>query len=498
MSKNKNISESERYFKSFRKSVIGYKHKIKTPYGKKDLIYADWTASGRLYKPIEKTITESMGPFVANTHTESSATGTMMTLAYQKSRQIIREHVHAGEDDVVLSDGSGMTRVVNKFQRILGLRLPDNLIDKIEIPELERPVVFVTHMEHHSNHTSWQETIADVVVVPPDENGLVCIEHFKKIAEQYKERKTKYAAVTACSNVTGIMPCCREIAVYMHKIGGYCFVDYACSAPYVDIFMRTDKPDEKFDAIYFSPHKFLGGPGSSGILVFDRNLYHNRIPDAPGGGTVTWTDAWGDRIYFDDIELREDGGTPAFLQTIKAALAILLKEKMDVKKMMEREEELLQIIFSELSNIPNLHILASSVTERLGVISFYIEDLHYNLGVRLLSDRFGIQIRGGCVCAGTYGHYLFELSRELSDQLQERVMKGELSAKPGWIRLSIHPVMTNEETYFICNAIKELAENFNEWKNDYVYDEPSNEFRYKNGWKYETNTINNWFNSEYL
>jgi len=495
MSKKSQNTDTEKYFQKFRKNTIGSKKKIETPYGKKKLLYADWTASGRLYAPIEKLISEQMGPFVANTHTESSATGTMMTLAYQKAKDIIREHVRAGNDDVVLSDGSGMTRVVNKFQRILGLRIPDNLIDKINIPDNEKPVVFVTHMEHHSNHTSWQETIADVVVIPPDDNGLVCFKKFISCVEPYKDRQIKYAAITACSNVTGIQPCCREIAVYMHQIGGYCFVDYACSAPYVDIFMHTENADEKFDAIYFSPHKFLGGPGASGILVFDRKLYHNRIPDAPGGGTVTWTDAWGDRIYYDDIELREDGGTPAFLQTIKAALAIQLKEKMGVQKMLEREKEMLKIIFNELNNIPKLHILAANATERLGVISFYIEDLHYNLGVRLLNDKFGVQVRGGCVCAGTYGHYLFELSKELSDQIQDKVIKGELFAKPGWIRFSIHPIMTNKEVYLVCKAIKELAENYHIWKNDYKYDEKTNEFKYKNGWNYEKNLVNEWFSN---
>lgn len=493
MSQNKEFVSLEEYFKPFRKNIIGYRKKIHTPYGKMHLIYADWTASGRLYEPIERIILNEIGPFVANTHTESNFTGTLMTLVYQKAKEIIKKHVHAGTEDVVLSYGSGMTRVVNKFQRILGLRLPDQWIDKLQIPENDRPVVFVTHMEHHSNHTSWQETIADVVVIPPDENGLVCLEKFKDTVEKYKNRKVKYAAITACSNVTGIQPCCREIARYIHEIGGYCFVDYACSAPYVDIQMNTDNPAEKFDAIYFSPHKFLGGPGSSGILVFDRKLYHNKVPDIPGGGTVTWTDAWGDRIYYDDIELREDGGTPAFLQTIKAALAIQLKEQMGVVYMQQREKEQIDIIFEHLKKIPNLHLLAGNITDRLGVISFYIEDLHYNLGVKLLSDRFGIQTRGGCVCAGTYGHYLFELSKELSDQIQERVMKGELSAKPGWIRLSIHPVMTNEEIIQICRAIEELAKNHKNWASDYVYHESVNEFRHISGWNYEKIKVNRWF-----
>jgi len=494
MSKKTGISDDlEAYFKAFRKKVIGYDKEIKTPFGKKKLIYADWTASGKLYKDIEKAMYDQIGPFVANTHTESNTTGTMMTMAYTKAKQIIKNHVKAGDDDIIISNGSGMTRVVNKFQRILELRLPEKYLQKIKIPEEDIPVVFVTHMEHHSNHTSWQETIADVVVVPPAENGLVDLNNFKNIVASYQNRRIKYAAVTACSNVTGIQPDCRAIARIMHEAGGYCFVDYACSAPYTDIVMRTDDPIEKFDAIYFSPHKFLGGPGSSGILIFDKKLYKSTIPDAPGGGTVTWTDAWGDRFYFNDIELREDGGTPAFLQTIKTALAIKLKEEMGVKNIINREKQLTNIIFKKLSGVDKLHILAGDIRDRLGVISFFIEGLHYNLGVRLLNDKFGIQVRGGCVCAGTYGHYLFEMSKELSDQIQERILKGELSAKPGWIRFSINPVMTNEEIRFICDAIIELTKNYIDWAKDYVYNEMTNEFRFASGWDYEKLKVDKWF-----
>ncbi|MFC2114436.1 aminotransferase class V-fold PLP-dependent enzyme [Bacteroidota bacterium] len=486
-------SELETYFRKYRKQIIGHKAKIQTPYGKMRMIYADWTASGRLYESIEKLILHDIGPFVANTHTETTHTGTLMTMAYNKAKKIIKEHVHAGPDDVILTATSGMTRIANKFQRMLGLKVPEQYCNLINIPEEDRPVVFVTHMEHHSNHTSWQETIADVEVIPPDENGDVCVESFRKLLEKYKTRKRKYAAITACSNVTGIQPCCRDIARVIHEYNGYCFVDFACSAPYVDIRMHTDDPAEKFDAIYFSPHKFLGGPGSAAVLVFDRKLYSSKIPDAPGGGTVTWTDSWGDRFYYDDIEMREDGGTPAFLQTIKSALAVKLKEEMGVEKMLKREEEMLKIIYSEFETIPKLHLLAENSKERLGVFSFYIEDLHYNLGVKLLNDRFGIQTRGGCACAGTYGHYLFELSKELSDQIQERILHGDLSTKPGMIRMSVHPTMTNKEILFICHAIKDVAQNHKIWANEYNYIKDTNEFQHKNCPKREGKMVDKWF-----
>ncbi|MBT3303159.1 MAG: aminotransferase class V-fold PLP-dependent enzyme [Bacteroidetes bacterium] len=486
-------SEFEKYFKKYRKNIIGYDKKIETPFGMKKLIYADWTASGRLYAPIEKKMCEDFGPYVANTHTETTHTGTLMTLAYNKAKAIIKEHVHAGPDEVILTSGSGMTRIVSKFQRMLGLKIPDQFMKYTNIPDDERPVVFVTHMEHHSNHTSWQETIADVEVIPPDDKGDVCMKSFKELLEKYKRRNKIYAAVTACSNVTGIQPCVREIAKLVHEYGGYCFVDYACSAPYVEIKMNTDDPKEKFDAIYFSPHKYLGGPGSAGVLVFNRALYSSRIPDTPGGGTVTWTDSWGDRFYFDDIEMREDGGTPAFLQTIRTALAVQLKDEMGVEKMMKREEEILEKVFEDFDQINGLHILAAEQKNRLGVFSFYIEDLHYNLGVKLLNDRYGIQTRGGCACAGTYGHYLFEMSKELSDQIQYRILHGDLSAKPGWIRMSIHPTMTNKEVNYICSAIREVAENHKEWSNDYEHDISTNEFSFIGYHRKEDEMVEEWF-----
>ena len=307
-----------------------------------------------------------------------------------------------------------MTGVVNKFQRILGLKIHEKYRGLVKLPEEVRPIIFCTHMEHHSNQTSWLETICDVVVIPPCEKGMINLDNLKELLHKYRKRKTKIAAVTSCSNVTGIKSPYHKIAAMMHKAGGLCFVDFACSAPYIDINMHPQDEMEHLDAIYFSPHKFLGGPGTTGVLVFDQKLYKNKVPDNPGGGTVDWTNPWGEHKYIDEIEAREDGGTPAFLQTIKAALCMKLKEEMGVKKILKREEEILVKIWKGIGKISNLHILAKHAKKRLGVISFYIDNLHYNLGVKLLNDRFGIQVRGGCSCAGTYGHYLLHVSQELS------------------------------------------------------------------------------------
>ncbi len=220
----------------------------------------------------------------------------------------------------------------------------------------------------------------------------------------------------------------------------------------------------------------MGGPGSSGVLIFNNNLYKNTIPDNPGGGTVSWTNPWGNHKYIDDIETREDGGTPGFLQTIRTALSIRLKEKMGVENILQREHELLEIIFEKLGDIPNLKILAPKIQDRLAVISFYIDDLHFNLGVKLLNDRFGIQTRGGCSCAGTYGHYLLHVDQETSNNITCEIDQGDLTHKPGWIRMSIHPTTTNAEVEYVCDSIKQLAENFSEWGKEYKYNSKSNEY----------------------
>ncbi|MCK8142746.1 aminotransferase class V-fold PLP-dependent enzyme [Flavobacterium sp. I-SCBP12n] len=467
--------------------------KFESPYGEKEIIYADWTASGRLYHPIEHKLLHDIGPFVANTHTETSITGSVMTMAYHDARAIIKKHVNASEDDVLITEGSGMTGVVNKLQRILGLKVSENLKEYTQVPDALKPIVFITHMEHHSNQTSWLETIADVEIIPCLYSGLICFESFEKVLDQYKNRPIKIASVTACSNVTGIRTDYHKIATTIHNHGGLCFVDFACSAPYVDINMHPEEKGAYLDAIFFSPHKFLGGPGSSGVLIFNKKLYKNIVPDNPGGGTVSYTNPWGDHDYVDDIETREDGGTPGFLQTIKIALSIQLKEKMGVSNIIKREHELNEIIFEKFSKIPNLTILASEHKDRLGIFSFYITDAHFNLIVKLLNDRFGVQTRGGCSCAGTYGHFLLNVDQQTSKSIEKKILEGCMLERPGWIRMSIHPTMTNAEINFVCDAITDVAKNFKKWELDYRYDAVRNDYVHHQNKSIEKKIMQNWF-----
>jgi selenocysteine lyase/cysteine desulfurase len=491
------MSELEKHFGFFKKRTIGHDLTFSSPNGEVKMIYADWIASGRLYQPIEDKIARQFGPFVGNTHTETSETGTMMTNAYHYAQKLIKKHVNAGPDDIIITAGTGMTTVINKMHRIMGIKGNGskawNEFEDIN----QKPVVFLSHMEHHSNHTSWFETNVDVVVLQPDEKLLINLDELRLQLEKYKDRNFKIGSFTACSNVTGIETPYHEMAKIMHEFGGVCFIDFACSAPYVDIDMHpADDEMKKLDAIFFSPHKFLGGPGSSGVMIFDRSLYNSPSPDNPGGGTVDWTNPWGEYKYIDDIEIREDGGTPGFLQAIRIALAIEVKNLMKTELIRKREHELVAKAFRELRKVHGLKILADNIEERLGVFSIYFDKIHFNLVVKLMNDRFGIQVRGGCACAGTYGHYLLDVSHDQSREITDLINSGDLSQKPGWIRISLHPTMTDAEFDTIIEALHAISANIETWRNDYIYNRMTNEFRHRIEAEDKTSLVKDWFSFE--
>lgn len=457
----------EQHFAAFRAEVVGADAVLDLPGGPHPLVYADWTASGRLYGPVEDHIRSVLGPLVANTHSESTATGTAMTHAYQRARQIIKDHVGAGPGDSLFFTGFGMTAAVNKLQRLLGLRG--------EGRGGPRPVVFITHMEHHSNQITWEECDCDVVIVPRGDRGLPDLEALEGLLEDHRGRPLM-GAFTAASNVTGIVTPWGDLAALMHRHGGVCFVDFAAAAPYVDIDMHPADPDQRLDAVLFSPHKFLGGPGSSGVLVLSNDLYHLEVPDQPGGGTVKWTTPFGTHRYVEDIETREDGGTPGFLQAVRAALAVRVKEAMGTQAIREREGQLLGILLGVWKDEPSLHLLEGDNLDRLGIVSFYVPGRHHNLIVRLLNDRFGVQTRGGCSCAGTYGHVLFHIGAPDSRRITDLIDSGDLSQKPGWVRVSLHPTMTDDEVGVVARAVVEVVRHYDEWARDYAFDKVTGEF----------------------
>ena len=471
----------ERYFSPFRENTVGRGLIFQTPYGKKELIYADWTATGRAYHPIEAFIQHQILSWLGNTHTASTVTGSRMTNAYADARQIIKDHVGASESDILIFCGSGTTGAINKLQRLLGMRRPQGLMNTATpqdflLDEQLRPVVFLSHMEHHSNQVSWLETIATVELIKPGAMGGVDIADFECQLKKYSNRKNKILSITACSNVTGIQTPYHLLAKMIHAAGGWCLVDFAAAAPYVDINMHPTEPGTHIDAIYFSPHKFLGGVGTSGVLILTDKLYANRIPDQPGGGTVSYSNPWQEHDYVANLEQREDGGTPPILQGIRAALCIKLKEQMGVDNLIKREEELLAIAFDRLSKIADLDILDGHITQRLGVISFIVPGMHYSLFIKLLNDRFGIQARGGCSCAGTYGHQLLGVSRSESYKIRNQLWLGNLLVKPGWVRISLHPTMSNPELYFIMDAIELTTRHFHTWEKEYRYQADTNEY----------------------
>ena len=331
------------------------------------------------------------------------------------------------------------------------------------------------------------------MVLKPDSDLKVNPDELRKEIKKYSDRPLLIGSFSACSNVTGYIPPFYDLAGIMHENNGYCFVDFAASAPYLDINMHPENRMHQLDAIFFSPHKFLGGPGSAGVLIFNKDLYKNNTPDTPGGGTVKWTNRWGGYSYISDIEVKEDGGTPGFLQGIKAALAVTLKEQMGIKMIREREGELIEITFRELSVIDGLHILAGNIKERLGVFSFYVENIHHNLLTKLLNDRFGIQVRGGCSCAGTYGHFLLNVDYNMSKEITDKIDTGDLSMKPGWIRLSLHPTMTDDELIYILDAIRQSVKNGKNWGKDYCYNKHTNEFHHLKVSEKEGNEFSRWF-----
>lgn len=471
----------ESRFAPYRANIVGIDAEVPLPDGRRvPLVYADWTASGRLYGPIERFMLETLGPLVANTHTETTYTGVAMTGAYHRAREIIKRHVGAGPEDSLFFSGYGMTGAVNKLQRLLGLRLPEACAG---CRSGKKPLVLVTHMEHHSNQITWEECDVDVRIIPRDDaTGLSDLAWLERMLRDAADRPMLIGAFTAGSNVTGLLTPYRKMAALMHRHGGYAFVDFAAAAPYVDIDMHpADAPEERLDAITFSPHKFLGGPGSSGVLVLSNALYTRKVPENPGGGTVKWTTPFGTHRYVDQIEAREDGGTPGFLEAVRAALAIELKEAMGVADIRAREEELLKILLAELRAEPSIMLLEGTNMERLGIVSFYAPGEHYNLIVRLLNDRYGIQTRGGCSCAGTYGHILFNITKTSSRHITELIDSGDLSEKPGWVRVSIHPTMTDAEARYVGRAVAEVVAKYREWGADYEFHKDSGDFVRKDG-----------------
>ncbi|HET9172243.1 MAG TPA: aminotransferase class V-fold PLP-dependent enzyme [Actinospica sp.] len=455
-------------FDRIRSGLIGDDAVLDGPFGPRRVVYADYTASGRSLDFIEDYIRTQVLPRYANTHTESSSTGRATTHLREQARRGIREAVGGDADHLVIFTGSGATSAVNKLVGILELRLPAGLADSYRleaaIPPDQRPVVFVGPYEHHSNELPWRESIAEVVVVPEDADGHIDQAFLAEQLDRHADRPLRIGSFSAASNVTGVLTDADAIAALLHAHGALSFWDYAAAGPYVPIRMRESAPgrgDHK-DAIFLSPHKFPGGPQTPGVLVIHRELVRNRVPTAPGGGTVLFVDPLGHR-YLDDPIAREEGGTPAIVESIRAGLVFALKQAVGTDVIQAREEQLCGEAVARWNADPRIDILGNPRARRLSIVSFRLraprpgEFLHHNFVVAVLSDLFGIQARGGCSCAGPYGHRLLAIDAEHSHAFEHEISLGCEGIKPGWTRINFNYFITDTVRDYLIDAVDLLA-----------------------------------------
>ena len=485
-------TEKDALLRLIRDSVIGEDHVMETPYGRRRVTYADYTASGRALGFIEDFIRAQVLPGYANTHTESSGTGLQTTRLREDARAIIHEAVGGDDDTVVLFAGSGCTGAIAKLIGILGLRIPSVLEDRHHLTQhiapAERPVIFLGPYEHHSNEIPWRESIADVVVIRQDADGGVDTDDLREQLEKYAERPLRIGSFSAASNVTGIVSDTAGISSLLHEHGALSFWDFAAAAPYVDIEMQAVDPARPLsykDAIFLSPHKFIGGPSTPGVLVARRELFANRVPDVPGGGTVAYVND-DDHRYLDDPTHREEGGTPAIIESVRAGMVFQLKQAVGTATIREQEERHLSRAVAAWRDEPGIELLGNLAAKRLSIVSFIIRSpsgryLHHNYVVALLNDLFGIQSRGGCSCAGPYGHRLLGIDLERSHEFEREITGGCEGIKPGWVRVNFNYFVSDAVADYLIDAVRLVARDGWRLLADYRFETSKGMWRHRDG-----------------
>ncbi len=433
-----------------RAGLIGEGMMIPGTQGEVPLVYADYVASGRALRQVEDFIATRVLPFYANSHTEDSYCGHYITRLREEARAQIARLTHAEQGCAVIFTGAGATAGLNRLVPLLG------------VDTARAPVVFIGPYEHHSNILPWRESRAEVVEIPESPTGGPDLAALAVALRAHAGSDLVIGSFSAASNVTGALTDTAEVTRLLKAHGARAVWDYAAGAPYLPIDMASGTDAQK-DAVVLSAHKFPGGPGASGVLILRENAVTRTTPTAPGGGTVCYVSPWR-QDYTPDLAAREEAGTPNIPGDIRAALVFLIKEAIGQQTITAREAALNRMALAGWRDNPHIQLLGTGTHSgpRLPIFSFLLRDrrgrvLGHTRFARLLSDRYGIQTRAGCACAGPYGHRLLHMDRAASEAIRDQILAGNEAAKPGWVRLNFSYLMSDETAHYIIDGVNALA-----------------------------------------